>query len=84
MKPTTAQTRTEKMNGLQFDNLNAVGQHLAYLQDKTPDGLLAQIRQITAPTKVLSIYKSDNLHIMWILTTAKIIKGVPNGNNSES
>lgn len=73
-KQTTATTRTEKAPALEFENLNAVGMGLEFLQARTPDELLGLLRQIKQPTKVISIYKSDNFHVMWILTSAKLIK----------
>jgi hypothetical protein len=69
----TTQTKTEETE-LKFQSLNGVGESLDFLEASSPAELLAMIRKIRLPTKIVSIYRNGSQHIAWIQTEAKLIK----------
>lgn len=50
---------------LQFDSLNAVG-NLEFLEGRSPDELLGQIKSIRREIKIVAMYFYGNKHIAWI------------------
>lgn len=57
-----------------FDNLNTTGEFMQVLQASSTDELLAQIKSIKLPVKIVSIYGDSKQHFAWIMTTATIVK----------
>lgn len=71
-------------NGL-FDSLNSDSESLNYFVGLSADEIIAQLRQIRLPVKIISMYAVGSRHYCWFQTSAKIkkVKGKQNGNSTE-
>ena len=55
-----------------FENLNNEGRNLMFLVGLDANELLGQIKDITLPVRIISIYAVGSRHYAWIQTTAKV------------
>lgn len=74
MKKATETTAKTEVAELQFSNLNPLGDNLDYIEAMSTRELLAQIKKIRLPVRIVSIYSYGSVHIAWIETKAKIKK----------
>jgi hypothetical protein len=57
-----------------FENLNAQGQNLNFLEGNSAQELLDQIKQIKLPIQIMSMYAVGSRHFVWFISTANIKK----------
>jgi hypothetical protein len=48
--------------------------NLEFFQDKTPEGLKAQMAQIRLPFEIVSLYYANGNHVAWLNLSRKVKK----------
>lgn len=56
-----------------FENLN-INASLEYYKGNSEDEVLAFIKSIRLPLKIISIYSIGTKHVAWFQTSAKIVR----------
>lgn len=73
MKTETTKPKIEATE-LEFSNLNTLAGTLEYVEAMSTRDLMAQLKKIKLPTKIISIYAYGSVHVAWIMTHAKLKK----------
>jgi len=74
MRETTATKTVVETTELEFTSMNSLRDTLDYIEAMSPRELLANLRKIKHPVRILNIYSYGSIHIAWIMTHAKIKK----------